>query len=89
MRKTHDLVVKNGSYQKDGKDKNRYVNVGGVMETDDGGRFLFISAHVNFAAFPRPEGSESVLVSMFDVVKPADSRKAPPVQEELNDDIKF
>lgn len=70
MRKLYDLAVKSGTYEKNGETKGRYVNVGAMMEGDNG-PFLFINAHVNFAAFPRREGSESCIVSMFEP-KPRD-----------------
>ena len=70
MKKLYDLAVKSGSYEKNGETKGRYVNVGALMESDNG-PFLFINAHVNFAAFPRRDGSESVIVSCFEP-KPKD-----------------
>lgn len=30
MAKTHDLAVKIGSYEKDGTQKNRYLNIGAM-----------------------------------------------------------
>lgn len=62
-----NLAVKTGSYtDRDGNEKGQYVNVGKIMQKEDGGQFMFIEAHINFAGFPRREGSSSVLVSMFD-----------------------
>lgn len=64
MRKLYDVAAKAGTYQKNGETKNRYVNIGAMMEGDNG-PFLFLRAHVNLAAFPRKEGSEDVLCSLF------------------------
>ena len=67
MRKVKDLAVATGSYTaNDGTTKKRYANVGAVMEGDNG-QFLFINRHINFAGLPFKEGSESVIVSMFDL----------------------
>lgn len=66
-RKTHDLVVKTGSYTNGaGEVKGRYKNVGIMMENDDGGKFLMIDPSVNFAGFNRQEGKDMVIVSMFE-----------------------
>jgi len=35
-RKIYDLAVKTGTYQSQGETKNRYMNVGALMESDDG-----------------------------------------------------
>lgn len=64
MKKLYDIAAKAGTYQKDGATKNRYVNIGAMMEGDNG-PFLFLKAHVNLAAFTRKEGSEDVLCSLF------------------------
>lgn len=67
MRKVKDLAVATGSYTDgQGNTKKRYANVGAVMEGDNG-QFLFINRHINFAGLPFKEGSESVIVSMFDL----------------------
>jgi hypothetical protein len=67
--KTHDLAVKVGSYEKDGKTKGRYKNVGMILKKDDGGEMILIDPTFNFAAVTRPEGKDSVIVSKFDVKK--------------------
>lgn len=77
MKKIKDLVVTTGKYTKDGQEKNRYVNVGAIMEKDDGGKFMFLNRHFNPAGVPFKEGSESIIVSMFDV----DGDNSRPVQE--------
>lgn len=64
-KKTHDLVVKVGSYtDKEGKTKNRYANVGLVIEQDDGRKFIMIDPCFNFAGVKREK--DMVIVSMFE-----------------------
>ena len=65
FRKVKDLAVVTGTYQSNGETKNRYANVGALMEGDNG-QFLMLNAHFNPAGVPRKDGSESILVSMFD-----------------------
>lgn len=65
--KLYDLVVKTGEYQNSkGETKARYTNVGAVMQKDDGGKFLMLSRHFNPAGVPFKEGSDSILISMFE-----------------------
>lgn len=67
-RRIKDLTAVSGGYTNaQGDTKKRYVNVGTLMETDDGNQFIMLNRHINFAAFPHKEGSESVLISMFDI----------------------
>lgn len=65
VRKVKDLAVVTGTYQSNGETKKRYANVGALMEGDNG-QFLMLNAHFNPAGVPRKDGSESILVSMFD-----------------------
>ena len=67
MRKIKDLAVKVGTYQKDGQDKNRYLNIGSVMEDDNGGSFILLNRTFAPSGVPNPDNRDSVLVSMFDV----------------------
>lgn len=61
-----DLAVVTGSYFKDGLEKRRYENIGVLMQADDGNQFIMIKRFINLAGLPFKDGSESVLVSMFD-----------------------
>jgi hypothetical protein len=65
FRKIKDLAVVTGTYQSNGETKKRYANIGALMEGDNG-QFLMLNAHFNPAGVPRKDGSESILVSMFD-----------------------
>ena len=95
-KKVYDLAVKTGSYTgSDGKDKGRWQNVGSVMQTDDGGKFIMLSRWFNPAGVPdlNGKGGESVLLSMFE---PKPHGAAAPVtgttvdnSQPIYDDILF
>lgn len=66
FRKIKDLAVVVSSYtDNQGQTKNRYVNVGALMESDKG-QFLMLNRHFNPAGVPHRDGSDAILVSMFD-----------------------
>jgi hypothetical protein len=65
-KKVYDLAVAVGKYTKDGKEKNRYQNIGIVMEKDDGGRFIILEPWFNPAGVAHDDG-RGIMVSMFDV----------------------
>ena len=69
FKKTHDIAVKVGSYQKDGATKNRYENVGYVLTGEDGSRMHFINRTFNPAGVPHEDGKaeSAVLVSVFEI----------------------
>lgn len=64
MAKTHDLAVKVGEYQKDGQTKNKYENVGVVIEGQNG-PYILLKKTFNPAGVPGDK--ESIMVSMFPV----------------------
>lgn len=73
-KKTHDICVKTGIYEKDGETKNRYLNVGSVMMDDSGDgikKFILMNRTFNPAGVPNPDNRESVLLSVFEA-KPRD-----------------
>lgn len=75
MKKIADLVVKIGSYtDKEGKTKNRYVNVGSKMESDKGSFFL-INRTFNPAGVPNPDNRDSIIISAFEVKEKDGSTK--------------
>ena len=64
--KKYDLAVKTGSYQDSaGATKNRYQNIGAVMQGDNG-PFLLLDPLINLAAVPREAGKDRILVSCFE-----------------------
>lgn len=78
MKKKYDLAVKTGTYEKNGETKNKYQNVGVVMEKDDGSKFLLIDPLFNFGAVRREDGRDMVIVSMFE---PKDNNKTATEEE--------
>jgi len=68
VKKVYDLAVKTGSYEKNGETKNRYENIGAVMEGENG-QFMFLKRSFNPAGVPFKDGSESIIVSMFEPKK--------------------
>lgn len=65
-RKTHDLAVKVGEYTNaQGEKKNRYQNVGAVMQGDNG-QFIMLAKWFNPAGVVDSRGGESILLSMFE-----------------------
>lgn len=61
-KKTHNLSVKTGEYQSEGKTKGRYENVGHVLSSDDGGQMFLLKRTFNPAGVPNPKDGDSVVV---------------------------
>lgn len=85
MKKLYDLAVKTGTHEKDGETKNRYENVGSIMEKDDGGRFILLNRTFNPAGVPNPDNRSNVILSMFKN-EPKKESTPPPVSD---DDVPF
>ena len=65
-RKTHDLAVKIESYtDREGKQRNKYQNVGAVIEGNNGS-YILLDRYFNPAGLPNPENRTNVIISMFD-----------------------
>jgi hypothetical protein len=64
--KKYDLAVKVGEYQKDGQTKNKYQNIGAILEKEDGGRFMLLDRFFNPAGVPNPDDRSNVIVSLFE-----------------------
>lgn len=89
-RKLYDLAVKTGSYtDSQGQTKNRYENIGVVLEGQDG-PYLMMKRTFNPAGIPSER--DTIIVSMF---KPRDdnAQQQPqaqqPIRQQLDDDIPF
>ena len=66
MKKLYDLTVKTGSYKNSaGEEKAQWMNIGSVMEKEEGKRFILLNRTFNPAGVPNPDNRDSVLVSMF------------------------
>ncbi|MBT6913853.1 MAG: hypothetical protein HOA38_00225 [Candidatus Marinimicrobia bacterium] len=93
---THDLTVKIGEYLTyDGQKKARWLNIGKIIQTDDGGEFITINRHFNPAGVPNLDGRDTIAVSKFAITPkdqpipsaPAPAVTVPPINE--MDDIPF
>jgi len=90
-----DLAVKTGEYQKNGETKGRWINVGKLMASEDGGQFIILNRAFNPAGIPNPEDRDTLLISMFDLKDyGADQSQRRPSQQEpakieLDDEIPF
>ena len=67
-KKIRELAVKTGSYtDRDGNTKGRYKNVGSLMESDDGSKFILLDTTFNPAGVPNPDNRDNVLISIFEM----------------------
>lgn len=94
-KRVKDLAVVTGSYtNSNGEEKRRYMNCGALMEGDDGGQFIMLSRFVNYSILPRKQGSESILISVFDLrerdgAATDASDKPAMVSGDLDDDVPY
>jgi hypothetical protein len=58
------LVVTNGSYQKDGKEKTRWLTIGALHQKEDGSQFITMDRHINLGAVDSKDGK--VFVNLFE-----------------------
>ena len=67
MKKIYDLAVKTGEYTNQyGETKGRWLNVGQVMQDDNGGKFILLSRAFNPAGVEVKPGRDSVILSLFE-----------------------
>lgn len=96
-KKIRDLAVKTGSYtDRDGNTKGRYKNVGSLMESDDGSKFILLDTTFNPAGVPNPDNRDNVLISIFELKdndggqRQAPARQAPAPAADVSDsDVPF
>lgn len=93
-KRVKDLAVVTGSYtNSNGEEKRRYMNCGALMEGDDGGQFIMLSRFINYSILPRKQGSESILISVFDIREregATDAADKPAmVSGDLDDDVPY
>lgn len=81
-KKIRELVVKTGSYRdRDGNEKPRWKNVGSLMESEDGKKFILLDTTFNPAGVPNPDGRDNVLISIFEM-KDDQRQQSTPVQRQ-------
>ena len=74
-KKIKDLCVATGKYQTSSGEKTNWLQIGSIMEKDDGGKFMILSRTFNPAGVPNPDNRDSLIVSMFDVKPKTNSEK--------------
>lgn len=67
--KIKNAAVVTSKYKSNGEEKSRWQNVGELYQKEDGSLFLSLNAFFNFSALPRNEGSDRVLIPLFDPKK--------------------
>lgn len=97
-KRVKDLAVVTGSYtNSNGEEKRRYMNCGALMEGEDGNQFIMLNRFISYSILPRKQGSESILISVFDL-RERDGAHGAPAQPsgnaqafdpELDDDDPF
>jgi hypothetical protein len=86
MAKLYDLAVVTRTYEKNGESKKAYLNIGAVMEKD-GKQYMMLNRHFNPAGVPHRDGSDTIMVSMFE---PRDDSQKPSKQtQQFDDDTPF
>ena len=64
--KIKDAAVVTSKFKANGKEKAHWTNVGALYKNDDGSMFLCLNAFFNLAALPRNDGSEYVIIPLFE-----------------------
>ena len=71
----YNLAVKESSYiDNQGQTKNRYLNVGSIIQKKDGGKFILLKRSFNPAGIANPDNKDNIAVSLF---KPKGQQQAP------------
>jgi hypothetical protein len=66
MKKLYDLAVGTSKYtNRDGQEKTNWLNVGAIMEKEDGSRLIFLDRTFNPAGVPNPDNRSNVILGMF------------------------
>lgn len=84
-RKNITAVV--GTYTKDGAEKNRYMTVGELVETDDKGSFIDLNPYVNYTALPRKDGR--LMLGVYAQEKKEANTAAPKTEPVADTEIPF
>jgi len=85
MKIAYELSVKVSEYtDRDGNVKGKYMNVGRILEKEDGGQFIILDRTFNPAGCPNPDNKSSVIISMFEPKEKTESK--PAERKPLPDD---
>lgn len=88
-KKLYDAAVKTGSYTDNtGTQRNRYENIGVVMEGDNG-PYLMLKRTFNPAGVPGNADRDSLIVSLFKPKSVAEHQASNPPLRAEDDDIPF
>ena len=73
---TKRLTAKIDEYQKDGQTKGKYIELGVILQSNDGGEYILLEPHINLAGVLQQQNSMNVkngkqprtniMVSVFD-----------------------
>lgn len=85
-KKLYDVCAKTGTYTKDGQSKNRYQNVGAVIQGENG-PFLILEKWFNPAGLDSDR--DSVLLSLFKSDRAQAQPSQAPAGEPFRDDVPF
>ncbi|MBQ3455647.1 MAG: hypothetical protein IJG36_04360 [Synergistaceae bacterium] len=83
--KKYDLCVRMSYTDKNGDTKTSWENVGVMMENGNG-PYILIKPWVNFAGFPREEGRNHLIISLFDHSEQRTSRNTDKSAESNPDE---
>lgn len=83
------LLIKTGTYQKDGQTKNRYTQLGVIKQGQDGGEYALLDPTVNLAGCliqqngidPSAPQRTNVMVSIFEQDNQRTAQSAPQAQQ--------
>ncbi len=82
MAKKYDLAVKVGSYtDRDGKEKNKWQNIGVVLDGKYGD-YMLLNRHFNPAGVPCDPNNDVITVSMFEPKSRGDVNELKPLTPE-------
>jgi len=84
LKKVYNLSVKIGTYESEGKTRNRYKDIGSVFEGDRG-MFMLLDKCFNPAGVETEAGRDSIMVSMFEPKDEGkgDDRKSKKFEDDI------
>lgn len=80
-----DIAAVVGTYQKDGKDKNKYLNCGVMLKSDDG------KCCIKLSCIPlKEDGTAASFLGVYPIEKKEEQKPPPPpARDEFDDSIPF